>query len=399
MMKMTTSLVVALALVAGCSKKEEEGTVQRGTPGPAVAPPAPAPTPEPAKPMTATELADMYKACVGHLNAQKFDEFKKSCIADGVTVHDMGGMPETKGADAMMAMFKEQRAAFPDMKLEPQIVAVSGRNVLSVLLMTGTHQGAMKGPSGEMPATNKKVGMLMFHRLAIDESNKASEEWVWMDAATMMNQLGVLAGAPPGRPVMDKGLEGAPITVTTTDDAKEKANIEVVNKRIDAFNARKWADLAALHTADFVMSDQTNAKDAKGVKELETGSKAFIGAFPDAKITIENTWAAGDYVVTTGKLTGTNTGDLGKMKKTGKPVTLEFAEVVQLKDGKIASVWRFHSGMSFAMQLGAMPAMGAPAGGAAAPKGGAAAPAGGAAPAPATGSAAPAAGSAAPATN
>jgi hypothetical protein len=68
---------------------------------------------------------------------------------------------------------------------------------------------------------------------------------------------------------------------------------------------------------------------------------------------------------------------MGKMKKTGKTVSLDYAEVMQMKDGKIAQIWRFHSGMQFAMQMGLMPAPGAP------PAAGSAAPAAGSAAAPA----------------
>jgi predicted ester cyclase len=108
--------------------------------------------------------------------------------------------------------------------------------------------------------------------------------------------------------------------------------------------------------------------------------KMWFGAFPDAKITSEGTWAAGDFVVSTGKFAGTHQKDLGSIKKTGKSVNLDTAEVFQIVDGKASKIWRFHSGLTFAMQLGLMPAPGA-------------APAGAGSAAPAAGSAAPAAGS------
>jgi len=80
---------------------------------------------------------------------------------------------------------------------------------------------------------------------------------------------------------------------------------------------------------------------------------------------------AGDYVVEIGKFEGTNDHDMGKMKKTGKHVSVNFAEVTQLKDGKVAHLWRFYNSMDFAKQLGLMPAApaGAPAGGDAAKPG------------------------------
>jgi predicted ester cyclase len=225
-----------------------------------------------------------------------------------------------------------------------------------------------------IPATNKKVGMLFFHKLALNDQNKATEEWAFDDPSTMMGQLGLAPkDAPPTRPAMDKGLDGAPIVVVTADDAKEKANLEAVKKDMEAVNAHKTADIMAMMTDDAVESDQTDGADKKGKKDIEAGMKMFFGAFSDAKVTANETFAAGDYVVAIGKFDGTNDHDMGKMKKTGKKVSLDYAEVVQIKDGKMAAIWRFHSGMQFAMQMGMMPPPGAaPAGGAppAAPAGG-----------------------------
>jgi ketosteroid isomerase-like protein len=251
-----------------------------------------------------------------------------------------------------------------------------------------------------IPATNKKVGTLFFHKLALNEQNKAVGEWAFDDPATMMGQLGLAPkGAQPTRPAMEKGLDGAPIVVIADTDAKkEAANLETFKKAVEAVNARKNADLSALMTDDAIESDQAEGADRKGKKEIEAGNKMFFTAFSDAKVTPTETYAAGDYVVAIGKFEGTNDHDLGKMKKTGKKVSLDYAEVVLFKDGKQAQLWRFRSGMQFAQQMGLMPA--APPGGAAPGAGSAAAPAAGsAAAAPAAGSAAaPAAGSAAPAT-
>jgi predicted ester cyclase len=239
---------------------------------------------------------------------------------------------------------------------------VSGRNILAVLLATGTQSGPMQTPMGEMPASNKKMGMLMFHRLQIDDANKATDEWAYADAATMMAQLGTAPkGAPPTRPVMDKGMEGAPVVVVTQDNDQEKANLETAKKYNAAFVDNKPADLTALLTEDSVESDMTSEKDVSGVKNVQKGMKEFRDAWSDVKMSDVNMWAAGDYVIDTFKFEGKNDKKLGKMKPTGKTVSLDGAEVIHFKDGKIDHVWRFMNGVDFAMQMGMMPAA-APAG-------------------------------------
>jgi predicted ester cyclase len=322
--------------------------------------------PEPEKTMTGADLATKYQKCVGMINDGKFDDFKKDCVADEFTVHEYG--QDMKG-DMVMGYFQAMKKAMPDWKLAPQLVIISGRNILAVELTTGTQSGELAMPGmPPVPATNKKVGQLFFHKLTINDQNKATEEWAFDDPATMMGQLGLAPkDAPPTRPAIDKGLDGAPIVVVTADDDKEHKNLEAWKKGDEVFNAHKLPDLMAMVTDDALESDQAMGKDNKGKKEIEAGLKQFWAAFSDIKATTSETFAAGDYVVAIGKMEGTNDHDMGKMKKTGKKVSLDFAEIAHVKDGKVDTLWRFHSGLQFAMQMGLMPAPGAAPGGDAAP--------------------------------
>jgi predicted ester cyclase len=79
------------------------------------------------------------------------------------------------------------------------------------------------------------------------------------------------------------------------------------------------------------------------------------------KITPTSVWGAGDYVVATGKIAGTNDGDMKamKLKKTGKKVDMSWLEIDRFKDGKLAEGWLFYDGMAFANQLGLVPPPGA----------------------------------------
>ncbi len=357
MTKIGTTLAVAASLVAftGCNKKKEEATAQKPTETD-VAPRAPEPSKEQVKTLSGADLAEKYKLCTGLINAGTWDQFQKDCVAESYTSHSFGGTPELKGPAALVDYFKTMKTGFPDWKLEPQLIVVSGRNILAIDLTTGTNTGPMKTPMGEMPATNKKTGQLMFHRLKLDDANRATDEWAIVDPTTLLGQLGLAPpGSPPVRPVMDKGLEGAPMLVVTADDAKEKANLETVQKSNDAFNAHKVADMMATLTDDAVESDQASPADVVGKKAIEKGVTAFFAGFPDGKITGTEMWAGGDYVVQIAKFEGTNTGDMGAMKKTGKKASVDIVEVMHFKDGKIDHLWRFRNVFQMAIQLGLVP--------------------------------------------
>ena len=370
-MRMRTTLVLALAVAAGvaCNKKKSEEQADKGTtttPGSDTTAPKPTEPPPPAKPTpkSGQDLANWYLECGKKMSDKKLDEFKKDCLAADAVMHQMD-MKDTK-ADEMAAEMQSMQTAFPDAKSEPQLVIVNGRNIFAVVLVTGTHTGTLHmPPMPDVPATNKKFGQLFFHKLAINDENKATEAWEYFDPSTMFAQLGLAPKGTPVRPVIEKGWAGAPIIVVAADDAKEKANLEIVKKSNEAFNTHKVPDALAFWADDGLESDQAGDKDAKGKKELEAGLKTFLTAFPDVKLDVPNLYAAGDFVVALGTFSGTNTGPLGKMKKTDKKVTGNFAEVIKIKDNKVAEIWRFRNGMAMAQQLGLMPAPGAaPAGGA-----------------------------------
>jgi predicted ester cyclase len=212
----------------------------------------------------------------------------------------------------------------------------------------------MKSPMGEVPATNKKVGFLMFHRLEINDANKATEEWAYIDVPSMMGQLGLAPKGTPAPPVMEKGIEGAPIVVVTADDAKEKANMDVAKKSNDAFIANKPADVIATMTDDAIQSDM--GVDTKGAKAIEKGMTAFRNAFSDVKLSNVEMWAGGDYVVQTFTFEGKHDKNLGPVKKTGKQVAVDVAELMHFTGGKIDHTWRFMNGAQLMEQLGMMPA-------------------------------------------
>jgi predicted ester cyclase len=353
---MKSALLIAVALGAtGCPGKKAEGVVKNNEDpgvGKVIGEQA---KPEVPKVLTAAELVERYKACQGYISAGKWDELKSQCLDGSYRNHPIAGTPELKGPEPLIAYFKDVRTAFPDWTQEPELVLVSGRNIFSVVRTGGTNTGVMKTPGGELPATSKKVSQLMFDRVEINDANKVSDEWAIVDAVTTLGQLGM---GPASRPL----VEAAPLVVVIgADDAKEKANLEIVKKANAAFDAHKPAEIAALFADTGVISDRAEPGDTTGKAAIAQSLTVFFGVFPDAKLANIEMWAAGDYVVQIGKFEGTHSKDLGTLKRTGKRVAVEFAEIVKIADGKIVERWRFSNALQLGMQLGVAPALPAPA--------------------------------------
>ena len=78
-------------------------------------------------------------------------------------------------------------------------------------------------------------------------------------------------------------------------------------------------------------------------------------AFPDSQVTIDDMIAEGDQVVTKKTFSGTHTGDFVGIPATGKRVTLQFVDIMRLRDGKIVEHWNCLDQLSLMQQLGVIP--------------------------------------------
>jgi predicted ester cyclase len=150
------------------------------------------------------------------------------------------------------------------------------------------------------------------------------------------------------------GTAAAPTVVVATGSDAERANVETFRANVAAFNAHDPQALDALNAADAVFHDYTQPKDMDS-KGNVTGVVQLFKGFPDAMLDATTMWGAGDYVVTEGTFSGTNTGAvpiMGITKPTGKPVKVRFVEFTKIEGGKIKEDWLVFDSLAFATQLG-----------------------------------------------
>ena len=65
------------------------------------------------------------------------------------------------------------RAAFPNLRMEPQDILASGDKVVARVRATGTHEGELMG----MPATGGSVDVQLIDIMRFDEDRLAAEHW------------------------------------------------------------------------------------------------------------------------------------------------------------------------------------------------------------------------------
>jgi len=125
------------------------------------------------------------------INAGEIDQFGELLADDFVEHEETPGLAPTK--EGVMAFFRANRAAFPDMRMNAQDVFASGDKVTARVRLTGTHQGPFMG----MPATGKQVDIQLIDIMRLGDDGLCHEHWGVLDALAMMQQLGAVPEGPP----------------------------------------------------------------------------------------------------------------------------------------------------------------------------------------------------------
>ena len=109
-------------------------------------------------------------------------------------------------------------------------------------------------------------------------------------------------------------------------------------------------------SADFLWHGALGpGEDQRGPEPAKQVASGVIAAFPDRRITHEDTIAEGDKVLIRWALSGTQEGEVQGIPPTGRPVTLTGFDLFRIEGGKIAEMWQEADRLGMMQQLGVVP--------------------------------------------
>ncbi|MGB2954224.1 MAG: ester cyclase [Gaiellaceae bacterium] len=139
----------------------------------------------------------------------------------------------------------------------------------------------------------------------------------------------------------------------------QQDNADIPRKLYEHWNAREFDRVAELIADDgeiVIVGSGTRFRGPEGSHEF---SRMWADGFPDGKVTIDRTIASGDTVVVEftgrGTHTGTLRGPAGDIPATGRSVTLQLCDVLDIRNGKIQRLNSYFDSASLLQQLGVMP--------------------------------------------
>ena len=91
-----------------------------------------------------------------------------------------------------------------------------------------------------------------------------------------------------------------------------------------------------------------------GIEAYKNLHRMFVAAYPDMKITVEDTLREGDKIAARCRVSATHAGEGLGVAPTSQPVEFTGMTIVKLKDGKITEAWNEFDFMKMYAQLGAL---------------------------------------------
>lgn len=91
-----------------------------------------------------------------------------------------------------------------------------------------------------------------------------------------------------------------------------------------------------------------------GPKDYKPFHQKFVNAFPDLKITVEDSVTEGDKIAVRCRVNATHCGEGIGVTPCNTPVEFTFMSIVRLEDGKIAEAWNNVDFMEMYRQVGAL---------------------------------------------
>ena len=123
------------------------------------------------------------------LSAHDVDGFGEWLAGDFVEHEELPG-DGAADRDAVIAFFRMQIAAYPDLAMTVEDVIDGGEKVVARVRLTGTHEGELMG----IPATGRSVDVDLIDIMRFGDDGLVHEHWGVFDAMGMMQQLGVAPG-------------------------------------------------------------------------------------------------------------------------------------------------------------------------------------------------------------
>jgi predicted ester cyclase len=142
--------------------------------------------------------------------------------------------------------------------------------------------------------------------------------------------------------------------LTLEQHQRQERNKAAWRRFVDIDARQAYDELDEVIAPDFVGHDLPPGLPP-GPRGLRRFRESTRSAVPDARTTIEQMLADGDYVISRFTVAGTHLGPWMGFAPTGKRFELSLIEIARFRDGKIVERWTERNFLNLLQQLGLAP--------------------------------------------
>jgi steroid delta-isomerase-like uncharacterized protein len=289
-------------------------------------------------------LEETNKALVQRYFDDVWNKGKSELIPEFASADILDHLPEgeSKGIEGLKQHVVTTLTAFPDIHIIIDDMIANGNEVAMSWTANGTHKGVLLGT---IPPTNKQVtftGITIF-KVA---DNKFTEIWSTADMLGLMQQLGVapatgITNFSWGDPSKIIGDAGTP-----------EANKAIVMRYINEFwGQKKFSGIDETHSSSFIAHNPVIPGNPFPLVAYKQVALAYITAFPDINVTVDDFFAEGDKVIERWTAKATHKGELMGIPATWRKINWSGITMYRVADGKIAEEWWAWDALGLMTQL------------------------------------------------
>lgn len=254
------------------------------------------------------------------------------------------GMPDARGRDAVLRAHEALFGAF-----DKRTVAITRLfRTDSAQAVEWTMTGVQARDWMGVPATGRPVAFKGLAVLFTKDDGTIADVHVYFDVAVVKAQLGVgpkeLAALPPA-PVP----AGPPQVFEPTHSADEARDVTAARTMLDALEKNDEAAYLATMTDDVVTETLERAQPMRGRDDHKAYFRAMHRAISQLDTTVDNAWGITRFAVVEYFIAGEQVGALGWLPpQRDRVIRLQVADVMEIRDGKVAHVWRYDNPLQIA---------------------------------------------------
>ena len=249
------------------------------------------------------------------------------------------GVGDANGRAAVVRAHAALFGAFDDRKVVLRRVWRTPNEQTIEWTMTGAQARDFMG----IRSTHKEVAFKGLTLLWTKDDGSITEVHLYVDTAVVKAQLGVGPKELIALPAPALGSEPAQtFEEPTTGTENEKRNAAVVQSALDSLENNSESGYIGAMTDDVEVNTLERARPAIGKQEARLYYKAMHKAIGQLDTTTENAWGVGRFAVVEYWIAGEQLAPIGWIPvQPDKVIRLEIVDVVEIREGKIARVWRY----------------------------------------------------------